>query len=181
MRCALFKRGGWPLLLFFLSACAPKSNWSYCELSPSYPSEKITYLSYLPLENFSGIRLDLYLGHEEPTCLLGVLSRKIPSSKENPLLSYVTLRIGEEPSRYFLAKRLEGDEQILLPLEATHLIIDALSSEKSLSIKIQGGFHTECLAENFYGFKKGSAIGYKRPLGSLLKAQRETQSCISCH
>lgn len=139
------------LILATFVSCTHSTSWTLYELK-GRTSTSVT-LQYLPKDDLKGVQLQLIQGEFGIVAYVNVTSREILPLKENEKYSRVTLLIDQKPHP-FSALRMEGNQRLLLPEEATKLLLEALHSEQTVAIALQGYFSEISKGEFVHFYKK---------------------------
>jgi hypothetical protein len=133
------------LLALLLAGCQPK-GWSFCEVISDCPQFHSTQLKYSSENSFSGIEVQLIKGNFGTIGYLNVCSRELVSGE---LFFEITGKVYP-----FSGVVLQGGQRLLLPANATQLLIKALLSNETVRIKLES-FQTTLWPANFQRqFKK---------------------------
>ncbi len=138
----LFKKNCF-FLLFLLPSCSCGPCWVYREVDTSCPSNNSAFLSYPVLNGFNGIEVQLLRGDFGTLAYLNIPCREIPPLPDAPRYANVLLII-EEDYYSFQAIRMEGGQRLLLPDEATDLLIHALLNCVSVVIALPSHYAEIC-------------------------------------
>ncbi len=132
------------LLFFFLPCCSPKTGWVYQEVKTKPITSNSANLR-IPVANpFNGLELQFLKGTFGTRAYLSVQAREILPQANDP----VAIIVNEQPYS-FATTRMEGGQRLLLPEEATQLLISALSKNQKVIIAASGGFYSEIPPTNF--------------------------------
>ncbi len=135
------------LLLFLLSSCYKPSPWAFRQIRSEETSFNSTKLTYASCDSVNEIDLE-FLHHQDLVrAYLNVHSRPVPPSNEDPKGALVIIKAGTEEWR-FMAYRLEGGQRLLLPQEATDLLVDLLKNLKKVTLSMSG-YRTTIDPEDF--------------------------------
>ncbi len=135
------------LLLVLLSACRHSDRWAYNQIESGDKQFNSTKLSHHTSDLVNGLDLEFMRIAGEIRTYLNIHSLPIPSSKEDPKTTSGFLTIGSE-KHPFQAFRHEGGQRLLLPKEISELIIQALSHNLPVHIKVFG-YSSTITAEGF--------------------------------
>ncbi len=132
------------LLFLFLSACSSKTGWDYRAVQTKPIASNSANLR-IPVTNpFNGLELQFLKGSFGTRAYLSVHAREIPSQANDPIVIVV-----DDQSYSFATTRMEGGQRLLLPEEATQLLISALSNTQKVTIAAPGGFSSVISSKKF--------------------------------
>jgi hypothetical protein len=130
-----------------LSACQNRDRWAYNQIESGDKKFNSTKLSHFTSDLVNGLDLEFMRIAGEVRTYLNVHSLPIPSSKEDPKTTSGFLTIGSE--KYpFQACRHEGGQRLLLPQDISNILIEALSNNQTVHIKVFG-YASSITAEGF--------------------------------
>lgn len=132
------------LLLLSFASCV-KKPWQFREMEGKCPRSCLAKLSYPAEDCFSGLELSFLKGDFGIKGMIDVFSRSIPTIDQEQHFSSVWICIDGE-SYYFTAYRMEGGQRLLLPDEATDLLLYHLEAKKSITIQLENYSATFCPA-----------------------------------
>jgi hypothetical protein len=122
------------LVFALLAGCCQQKGWVFQKVISDYPQFDSAQLIYVPDNRFSGVAVQLLQGEFGTVGFLNAYSRMLVSNR-------VVIQVGECFYSY-LGTLLEGGQKLLLPQEATVLLVQTLLSGQK-SIVYLDGFSTE--------------------------------------
>lgn len=146
------KEGIFFLLLFFMASCSKSCYWKYQEIETQCPLYRTASLFHQSDNQFSGLKLEFLKGSYGTKGFISVFASEIPPALEDPKMSRVIIAI-DETVESFLAVRMEGGQKVLLPENATFLLIDALQAQRKVVVALDG-YYSEIPACDFPKFYK---------------------------
>ncbi len=141
-------------LAFILVAasCQPESNsWEVKETKSRHRSHQAVRLAKKPDNPFRGMEIEFVKTSSGRRAYLNVYSLAFPSTGADGKQTEVLIRSGEIEHR-FLASRLEGGQRVLLPEDATNLLIEQLTNQQTVVI-ISGRFDVKVSPGEFPSLK----------------------------
>lgn len=125
------------LFIVLLYSCSPRSCWLYQEVDSDCPQYNSANLTHPSANTFNGIGLQLLTGPFGTLGYLNVYCGSIPSFDEEGRTAKV-LFIIDGTHYQFDGILHEGQQKVLLPDEATQLVIRALLDNQSVCIVMKG-------------------------------------------
>ena len=125
------------LLLLCCASCKSNNSWTFDRVesgSSNFNSTRMTFPSPDPI---NGIDVELLRTSNRLYAYLNVHSLPIPQLNNHPKHAFVYFLIGEEKHRFEALCR-EGGQRLLLPDEATTLLISAMQKQQTIDIKVSG-------------------------------------------
>lgn len=153
------------LLLPLLSCSKPSHQWKLVKnigSTEEYSSSRL----YMPTENsFSGLELDILNTHQRQHVYINAFGLELqPENKTPDGLSTISLTVIANDQKYpFVGFLLKGGHRILLPDDASTLIISHLSNNTPIQIQI--AHYTQSYAP--WTATKGKNPLYTHPPGSI--------------
>ena len=135
--------------MFITSSCSHSSKlWVLQKISSSNPSYDAARI-FFTTNSFLGLELEITRVDKDLCSYINVFSQEIPIMKGHSNKSLLTIS-SNNTQQTFVTNRLQGGQRILLPKEATNLIIDELNKNKTLRIIIPNSLYDgEIISSNF--------------------------------
>jgi hypothetical protein len=133
-------------ILIFSVSCACNNLWCLQKVETDFLCYNSSRLSFHSPQNFCGINLEFMRGEFGIVGFISICSLEIPVLPDSHESLVVIL--ADEKKYCFACRRLAGAQRLLLPPEATELMIDLLNNGTTIYIAMEG-FGSEIPACNF--------------------------------
>ena len=137
--------------LFCLCACSQTPRqWTLTSNKGTHPHFRSSRLYLAPEDKFSGIELDILNTSQGRVAYLNAYGVELQDEGKSPegySIVNVTINIDQQ-SHIFTGFLLQGGHRILVPENATDLIIEALHANKSVEISV-AHYSTTIIPDNF--------------------------------
>jgi hypothetical protein len=142
------KRASLAFFLILLSSCSkPCQEWEFEETITDCSAFNSAKVSLSPTNEFRGLELELTKNAYDSRMYINVYSRQIQENPEQPGLVDFSIQINEETYEN-VGYLFEGGQRILMPTDATLLVINALTENKIITISVQQ-YSSEIIPTNF--------------------------------
>lgn len=137
------------LLIFF--SCSPDlRQWQHSANKGTHADYRSVRLSLEPENDFSGLEIEMLHTSQGIAIYINVFGLELRPESKNPQgYSLISVWIKRnEQSQEFKGFLLQGGHRVLLPKNASHLIIDALHAHEQMEISV-AHYSSTIIPDNF--------------------------------
>jgi hypothetical protein len=125
------------IILICITGCRSNNSWVFDRVESGNAAFNSSRLTFPSSDQINGIDVEFLKTPHHLYTYLNVHSLPISPLKSSPQHAFVYIIIGEEKHR-FEALRREGGQRLLLPEDASSLLISALQKHQTIILKIAG-------------------------------------------
>lgn len=135
-------------LSLFLSCTKPCQQWEFEKINACFPCGEIGRIYYLESDSFCLLEPELVADRCGQRLYLNVYTLEFPFEEDDPGKAEIVMTIDDQSYR-FMTDRFSGGQRLLIPPDATELMIQSLLACQNVRIEI-GRYSANLTSNNFY-------------------------------